>query len=186
MAIGPISMRYAKALIKYAQNQKKDDVVYGEMLMLSQSLLGNQRLKDVLNSPVLPRADKQKLLITAAVGNEPASEELKRFVKLVIDRRRESYIHFIAMTYLDLYRKSKNIGTARLTTAVPIDKATRDRVHSASTKQMKSEVELETIVDPSIEGGFIFDVDGYRLDASIATQLKRVKQQFIDKNRRIV
>ena len=41
-------------------------------------------------------------------------------------------------------------------------------------------------VDPSIEGGFIFDINDFRLDASIATQLKRVKQQFIDKNRRIV
>ena len=32
----------------------------------------------------------------------------------------------------------------------------------------------------------ITDVNDYRLDASITTQLKRVKQQFIDKNRRIV
>ena len=30
------------------------------------------------------------------------------------------------------------------------------------------------------------DINDYRLDASIATQLKKVKQQFIDKNRRIV
>ena len=40
--------------------------------------------------------------------------------------------------------------------------------------------------NPSIEGGFIFDINDFRLDASIATQLKKVKQQFIDKNRRIV
>ena len=49
-----------------------------------------------------------------------------------------------------------------------------------------AQMELETVVDPSIEGGFVFDINDYRLDASIATQLKRVKQQFIDKNRRIV
>ena len=47
-------------------------------------------------------------------------------------------------------------------------------------------MELQTEVDPSIEGGFIFDINDFRLDASIATQLKKVKQQFIDKNRRIV
>ena len=47
-------------------------------------------------------------------------------------------------------------------------------------------MELQTDVDPSIEGGFVFDINDFRLDASIATQLKRVKQQFIDKNRRIV
>ena len=41
-------------------------------------------------------------------------------------------------------------------------------------------------MNPAIEGGFVFDINDYRLDASVATQLKRVQQQFIDKNRRIV
>ena len=27
-------------------------------------------------------------------------------------------------------------------------------------------MELETVIDPSIEGGFIFDINDYRLDAS--------------------
>ena len=35
-------------------------------------------------------------------------------------------------------------------------------------------------------GGFIFDIDGYRMDASVASQLKSVRRQFIEKNRRIV
>jgi F-type H+-transporting ATPase subunit delta len=49
-----------------------------------------------------------------------------------------------------------------------------------------TDMELNVLVNPEIEGGFIFDVNDYRLDASVATQLKRMKQQFIDKNRRIV
>ena len=39
---------------------------------------------------------------------------------------------------------------------------------------------------PKLEGGFIFEIGTYRLDASVANQIKRVKQQFIAKNRRIV
>ena len=38
----------------------------------------------------------------------------------------------------------------------------------------------------NLEGGFIFEIGTYRLDASVANQIKRVKQQFIAKNRRIV
>ena len=88
--------------------------------------------------------------------------------------------------YLDLYRKLKHIGVGKLITAVPVDKETEDRIRSAAAHILHAPMELETVVDPSIEGGFIFDINDYRLDASIATQLKRVKQQFIDKNRRIV
>lgn len=32
---------------------------------------------------------------------------------------------------------------------------------------------LQTEVDPSIEGGFIFDINDFRLDASIATQARK-------------
>ena len=93
---------------------------------------------------------------------------------------------FISLMYLDLYRKLKHIGVGKLITAVPVDKETEDRIRSAAAHILHAQMELETVVDPSIEGGFIFDINDYRLDASIATQLKRVKQQFIDKNRRIV
>jgi F-type H+-transporting ATPase subunit delta len=41
-------------------------------------------------------------------------------------------------------------------------------------------------VDPKILGGFIFEIDDYRLDASVATQFEKIKKQFIEKNKRIV
>ena len=61
-----------------------------------------------------------------------------------------------------------------------------ERIHDSASSLLHASMELQTEVDPSIEGGFIFDINDFRLDASIATQLKKVKQQFIDKNRRIV
>ena len=47
-------------------------------------------------------------------------------------------------------------------------------------------LELEMRTDPSIIGGFIFDIEGTRLDASVSSQLKTIRHQFIEKNRRIV
>ena len=88
--------------------------------------------------------------------------------------------------YLDLYRKLKHIGVGKLITAVPVDQQTEERIRQAAAHILHATMQLETEVDPSIEGGFVFDINDYRLDASVATQLKRVKQQFIDKNRRIV
>ena len=85
--------------------------------------------------------------------------------------------------YLDLYRKLKHIGVGKLDYGCPRDKETENRIRSAAAHILHAQMELETVIDPSIEGGFIFDINDYRLDASIATQLKRVKQQFIDKNR---
>ncbi len=186
MDAGALSMRYAKALFRFAVDRHKEEHVYVEVAALSKSLLKEPRLKEVLVSPILPREEKRKLMVLAASSNGDISDEFSRFIDLILDQRRESYLQFMMLMYVDLYRKSKNIGTACLITAVPVNEKTAERVRSTSASLLHTTMELETIVDPRIEGGFIFDINGYRLDASVATQLKRVKKQFIDKNKRIV
>ena len=119
-------------------------------------------------------------------GDAPAGQELSRFVTLILKNRREAFLQYICLSYLDLYRKSRHIGVAKLTTAVPVSREIWERIRNSASHLLHAKMELQTDVDPSIEGGFIFDINDFRLDASIATQLKRVKQQFIDKNRRIV
>ena len=184
MEAGAISMRYAKALMNYAIDKGAEDAVYQCVNELFHSLLNHPRLKEVLMSPVLSKTEKRKLLITAS--GETICEEFDRFIDLVLQQRRESYLHFMMVSYMDLYRHHKRIGTATLTTAVPIRKELEKQIKNTAAHLLHAQMEMRTEVDPTIEGGFIFDIEGYRLDASIATQIKRVKQQFIDKNRRIV
>lgn len=179
-------MRYAKALIEYAQSKGAEDRLYKEFATLSYCFAEQPALRNALDNPILPVEDKLALLRTAANGNRASSAEYVRFIRLVLHHRREGYLQFMALMYLDLYRKLKHIGVGKLITAVPVSKATEERIRNSAGAILHAKMELATVVDPSIEGGFIFDVNDYRLDASIATQLKRVKQQFIEKNRRIV
>ena len=171
MEVGILSMRYAKAIIEYAQEKGLEDRLYQEFLTLSHSFCEQPGLREALDNPVITTKEKLALVCTAADGDGKSTREFVRFITLVLRNRREGYLQFISLMYLDLYRKLKHIGVGKLITAVPVNKETENRIRSAAEQ---------------IEGGFIFDVNDYRLDASVATQLKRVKQQFIDKNRRIV
>lgn len=186
MEVGILSMRYAKALIEYAQEKGVEDRLYQEFVTLSYCFRAQPGLRLALDNPVITLREKFSLLCTAANGNGKSSREFIRFITLVLKNRREGYLQFISLMYLDLYCKLKHIGVGKLITAVPVDKATVERIRSAAALILHSKMEVEVVVDPSIEGGFIFDINDYRMDASISTQLKRVKQQFIDKNRRIV
>ena len=186
MEVGILSMRYAKAIIEYAQEKGLEDRLYQEFLTLSHSFCEQPGLREALDNPVITTKEKLALVCTAADGDGKSTREFVRFITLVLRNRREGYLQFISLMYLDLYRKLKHIGTGKLITAVPVDKETEDRIRSAAAHILHAQMERETVIDPSIEGGFIFDINDYRLDASVATQLKRVKQQFIDKNRRIV
>ena len=186
MEVGILSMRYAKAMLEYAKEKRVEDRVYQEFLILSNSFREHSELRDVLDNPVISIKDKLSLICTAANGNGKTSREFVRFITLILKNKREGYLMFISLMYLDLYRKLKHIGVGRLITAVPVSKDTENRIRSVASHVLHAKMELDTLVDSSIEGGFIFDINDYRLDSIIATQLRRVKQQFIDKNRRIV
>ena len=100
---------------------------------------------------------------------------------------REEYLRFICLTFLHLYRQAHHIGVGRLTTAVPVSAEVAERIRSRAAAIIHAQqMQLITEVNPQIVGGFLFDINHYRLDASVATQLKQITQQFIDKNRRIV
>ena len=179
-------MRYAKALMAYAEERGAEERLYHELVTLAHSFRTVKGFCAVLDNPIVSVNEKFNLICTAADGDHKPSEEFIRFIRLVLKERRETYLQFMSLMYLDLYRKKKHIGVGKLITAVPVDKATEERIRQTAAHIMHAYMELETVVDPSIEGGFVFDINDYRLDASIATQLKKVKQQFIDKNRRIV
>ena len=48
------------------------------------------------------------------------------------------------------------------------------------------DAQITAVVDPSLIGGFVFDLGDEILDASVSSQLEKIRRAFIDKNRRIV
>ena len=58
MDIGVVSMRYAKALIEYAKENRAEDTLYKEMKMLSRNLSAFPNLKEALSNPVLNIREK--------------------------------------------------------------------------------------------------------------------------------
>lgn len=186
MDIGVISVRYARALIDYVCAEGAEDRLYQEFSRLSWSFVKFPELRITLDNPILNRKEKFKLISKAANGDEESSREFSRFIHLVLKHHREFYLQFMVLSFMDLYRKRKHIAKGTLVTAVPVDEETRQKIREISGAHLHAQMELDILVVPSIEGGYIFEVNGYRLDASIAGQLKKVKQQFIEKNKRIV
>lgn len=184
MYTGAITMRYAKALLAYANEAKVEYALYQHALTLEQSFKQVPELSAAMENPVLSLEEKLKLLTIAAGGN--IVHELERFFRLVIEKRREKYIANMIRNYIVLYRKQENISVGKLTTAVPMALKEVERIRKIIVDHKGGTAEFSTKVDPNIEGGFIFEIGTYRLDASVANQMHRIKQQFIEKNRRIV
>ena len=78
MDIGVVSMRYAKALIEYAKENRAEDTLYKEMKMLSRNLSAFPNLKEALSNPVLNIREKYSLICAAATGDQGVSRTFSR------------------------------------------------------------------------------------------------------------
>ena len=187
MDIGVIAKRYAKALLDFAVEQKLEDTVYQEVMCFGATYREVPQLSQVLGNPLLPQQQKVDVLCKAVSTTKP-SDVYKKFAELVVAHRRESFMLSIAHNYVTLYRELKHISIGKLITAVPVAKKEAQRLEKLVESHSKNSIDviLETSVDPDILGGFIFQIDDMRLDASVRQQFELIKKQFIEKNKRIV
>lgn len=176
MDLGVISVRYAKALLKSATATQTEQQVYSDMQMLSHCYLTVQELRFTIDNPMLDKATKKKLLLTAC-GEHPAAVT-GAFFDLVLKEDRENALQFMASSYITLYRKQKNIIQGKLTTAVAVSPQTEDKMRKMVESKTQGTVEFNTEVDPSLIGGFILEYDTYRMDASVKKQLNNILAQL--------
>ena len=176
MDLGLISVRYARALLKAGIEEKLDGNVYQEMLTLSDSYINVPELKFTIDNPMLSKADKEQLFLTATGGNP--CELTKRLFKLVLKEDRESVMQFIANSYITLYRSQKKLIRAKLLTAMPVSSITEQKLRKLVESQTKGDVEFETEINPNLIGGFILEYDTYRLDLSVKSKLNSILSQL--------
>ncbi len=180
MNSGLISYRYAKALLQFADAQNATDAVYSEAKLVEASFKHATKIRSVLANPVISKSEKQKLLLLTA-GDSP-SKTLENFVDLIIKNGREGNFERIMRKYVELYREKHQIHSAKLTTALKLDSAVEKKILDRIKQTIGGSIEVEKNVDPDILGGFVFEVDYTRLDASLSRQLAAIKKEYVLNN----
>ena len=171
-----ISVRYARALFQSASEKQVLDIVYNDMEVLSETC----KLEDFHYMLVLPSLKvSQKSNFVKAVFENHLSEISISMIKLVIKNKREIYLPGIARNFREFYRKSKNIRTAALVTAQPVNDSAMKSIKELIKKDDKSEVDLTATVDEEIIGGFVLTIEDLRYDASVASDLRKIKKQLL-------
>ena len=178
--------RYALALVKYCQETSQGEVVCSEAETLEKALHTVPELRRMVTAAddVVSPFDKKKLLQTA-LGNR-MSPELSRFLTLLNKNGRMDLVEDILRDFVTIYRRGIGIRKAHLVTATEPSERLMQRLKDLVKQKTGDDVIIEVEVDPSIIGGFVFDIDEYLMDASVKHQLDRIRQQYIEKNRRII
>ncbi len=186
MNTGIISSRYATALFKYVKITGNGQKVYEQAIVLDKCFMQVDKLKDVIYNPKATTDElKLKLFVTALGGPKGAAPEMVSFLKLVMKNRRTKYLPIMLRAFMEEYRHAHNIHVGKLTVAVPNPELVA-KLEERGRARTGGLYQIETEVDPSLIGGFIFEMEDQRLDASVSARLKSVKRQYVEKNRRII
>ena len=173
---GIVSGRYAKALLMHATKYGRELEVYRESKWLSRCMTQYPQVKRILSSPVVSSAKKMDML--EKLFAQPISGEFRRFIQLVLEKKREESLQTICFMYLEYYREEKQILQVELVTATPVADNTKARVIEKMEKLTHEHIRLITTTDPEILGGYVVYWDTYRWDASIASRMRQVRKKI--------
>ncbi len=172
-----VASRYAKSLLDLAIERGLLEEVYNDMLYLQQVMKASREFMNLLRSPVVKADAKIKAVNGVTTGK--IGPLTQAFTELLINKTREVVLPEIITSFVNQYKQHKNINEVKLTTALAIS----EEVKNAIVEQVKTtgniqNIELETIVDPKIIGGFVLQTGDKLVDASIAYDLKEIAKEF--------
>ena len=96
-------------------------------------------------------------------------------IELITKNKREYLLTEIASAFVNLLKKQKGIVPVSVTSAVKLEKQTLAQILDKLKTHVEGDFEVTEEVDPFLIGGFVVKMDDKQIDASIATQLNRMK-----------
>lgn len=169
--------RYAKSLLDLSKEQNAVEEVKNDMVFFEQVVDGNSELEAILKNPIVPLDKKQGILQGIFGGKVNAITE--NFLKLIVNKGRAAILFDTAKQFVQQYNAIKGIVTAEVTSASELTGANRAEIMDLVKKELgANEVVVKEKIDPALIGGFILKVGDRQFDASIASSLTKLKQEF--------
>jgi F-type H+-transporting ATPase subunit delta len=169
------AIRYAKAILDIAKANNNTTSVNNDMLSIGVAVKESKELKDFLLNPTVIGNVKLNALLEVFAS---AQNETKSLFQLLLENKRFEILHAIASEYNALFDELNGIETAIVTTAFPITSDLESKVLAKIKEFSNKTITIQNVVDPSIIGGFVLRIGDKQFNASVASKLQSLKQEF--------
>jgi len=172
--------RYARALFDVAIKEKHDlDVVDREVADFIDLMNTQPLFEKVLLNPAVP-APRKRAAVAAVIGGANLSPVVAKLLVLLAERDRLILLPDLLAAYRGRVRDLRKIVRAEVVTAEPLSPEGAQAVERGLGQMSGRNVQMELRVDPSIIGGVVARIGSTVYDASVATQLQKMKQRLVD------
>ena len=170
--------RYARAALDVATKESADlDQIAQELDEVIAFFKRHPALEGLMLNPAVPAPRKRAAMeqITNVSGLTPIVSKL---LVLLADRDRLALLKDLAAAYHDFLADRQNVVRAEVTSAEPLSNDRLQTIEKRLATVTGKRVSMTTKVDKDIIGGVIARVGSTVYDASIATQLKKIRERL--------
>ena len=171
--LNSVTTPYAEAFLQVAIERQQIEEIVSQSKEIIKLINDSPELKMALSSPILEKESKKNILIN--LFSDKVNPALLNLLKLLADRQRIGILVPILNRFLEIYRENSNIALATVTSAVELSDEQKDLIiQKISSIAGTEKLELVTKTDPSLIGGFVASVGSKVIDASIASQIRKL------------
>ncbi len=173
MSNSAISIRYAKALLNIASEEKQVEQYADELAGIAAVLKREDLLRLLLDSPTFP-LEKKTAMMHDIIEQMQLSTGMGKFLDLLLQKGRITYLPQIDVNYRKFADELSGVVRAKVTAANKLTKKRAEEIKSGLEKQTGKHVVLNIETDESLIGGLQAEIGGKLFDGSVKTQLKRI------------
>lgn len=174
--IDVIANRYAEALFQLSEEENITKEIYNELHDVVEVIKNNKELDNVLKSPLVAKNEKTQLI--EALFNNKINNDLKNFLKILVEKGRISSLKSIELTFKELLNDKHNIIEGTVISAIALTEKQVKELEEKLSKKYNKNVTLENEVDQSILGGVLVRLGNTEIDGSVKTRLNNIKDQL--------
>jgi F-type H+-transporting ATPase subunit delta len=164
---------YAAAILEVAKAEGELDRIGDELFRIARAFESSNELRESLADPRLP-TDRKQGIIDELLGSQalPLTVSLVGFI---VGAGRAAELPAIADTLAERAAAERNLVIAEVRTATELDEETIGRLAEALGRATGRQVEIKTVIDPSVVGGVVTRIGDTVIDGSVRHRLEELR-----------
>ena len=168
--------RYARALFDVALKEQANlSEIEAELASFVDLFTAHPALSKVLLNPAVP-APRKRAAVVELTKSAAVSPVLSKLLVLMAERDRLVLLPDLIAAYRQRLADHQKIVRAEVTTATPLNADRLKQIERSLSQATGRAVTLSTKVDPALIGGLVARVGGTVYDASLTTQLQKIRR----------
>ncbi len=165
---------YAEALFMLAREENSIDTFFDGLKTAEDLFKENPEYLQFLSTPSIPKSERTAALASAFEGK--INEHILSFLQLLCEHARAESFFECAAEFARLREWASGTAIAVVKTAVELSDAQKQGLIQALQKRTGKTVSLKCVVDATLLGGIVVELDGQLLDGSVKNNLKHARE----------